>query len=342
MRPENLSPRQAWQRYLDRRRPETTEESMKTFHYRLKLFVEWCEAEGIDAVSELGGWDFERYETYRRGHDLSPVTLRGEMQTLLNFVEYLERIEAVDEGTSDKIDPPATTREEESSDEKLAADEAHRLLDYYREHQHGTRRHVLLELFWHTGARMGAIRGLDRRDFDADDQYIAFVHRPDTGTTLKNKARGERLVSLSDTVTEAVQAYLRNPNRWDKRDEYGREPLVTSRQGRLSTNTTRRVCYEMTLPCTYGDCPHGKDPRACDWTNPNKASKCPSSRSPHRIRTGSITWQLNCGLPPAVVSERVNASPEVLRDHYDKAAEREEMEERRRSFNNRLTFEEDD
>jgi len=188
---------------------------------------------------------------------------------------------------------------------------------------------------------MGAIRGLDRRDFDAEDQYLAFVHRPETGTTLKNKRRGERLVSLSDTVTEAVQAYLRNPNRWDKRDEYGREPLITSREGRLSTNTARRVTYEATLPCTYGDCPHGKDPRSCDWTGRNHASKCPSSRSPHRVRTGSITWQLNCGLPPAVVSERVNASPEVIRDHYDKAANREEMEERRRSFNTRLTFDEE-
>ncbi len=338
MRPDELSPRDAWQRYLDRRRPETTEESMTTYHYRLKLFVEWCEAEGIDEVSELDGWDFERYETYRRGHDLAPVTLRGEMQTLLNFVEYLERIEAVDDGLSDKIDPPRTTRDQESSDAKLSADQAHRLLNYYREHQHGTRRHVLLELLWHTGARMGAIRGLDRRDFDVDDQYIEFVHRPETGTTLKNKRRGERLVSLSDTVTDAVQAYLGNPNRWDKHDEYGREPLVTSRQGRLSPNTIRRVSYEMTLPCTYGECPHGKDPMACDWTNPNEASKCPSSRSPHRIRTGSITWQLNCGLPPAVVSERVNASPEVLREHYDKAANREEMEERRRSYNDHLSF----
>lgn len=55
MQPEDLSPRDAWQRYLDRRRPETTEESMETYHYRLKLFVEWCEAEGIATVSELSG-----------------------------------------------------------------------------------------------------------------------------------------------------------------------------------------------------------------------------------------------------------------------------------------------
>jgi site-specific recombinase XerD len=155
MNPTELSPREAKERYLDRRRPETTEESMKTYHYRLKLFVEWCQAEGIDRVCELNGWDFECYETYRRGHDLSPVTLRGEMQTLLNFIEYLERIEAVKGGLSEKIDPPATTREQESSDAKLATDEAHRLLDYFREHQHGTRRHVLLELFWHTGAAHG-------------------------------------------------------------------------------------------------------------------------------------------------------------------------------------------
>ena len=338
MRPDEFTPREAWQRYLDRRRTETTEESLNTYFYRLKLFVEWCEAEAIDKVSELSGWDFERYETYRRSHDLSPVTLRGEMQTLLNFIEYLERIEAVDDGLSDKIKPPNVSRDQETSDAKLATEEAKNLLSYYREHRFGSRRHVLLELMWHTGARMGAIRGLDRRDFDVDEQFVEFVHRPETGTTLKNKGRGERVVSLSDTVTRAIQAYLQNPNRWDKRDEYGREPLITSREGRLSTNTMRRLSYEITLPCTYGDCPHGKDPRGCKWTKQNHSSKCPSSRSPHRIRTGSITWQLNCGVPPSVVSDRVNASVEVIRDHYDKAAAREEMEERRRPYNDHLSF----
>ncbi|MDB9264438.1 hypothetical protein PN424_17595, partial [Halorubrum ezzemoulense] len=39
----------------------------------------------------------------------------------------------------------------------------------------------------------------------------------------------------------------------------------------------------------------------CEYTEFKHASKCPSSRSPHRIRTGAVTWMLNAGIPPEVV-----------------------------------------
>ena len=94
--PENLSLREAWQRYLDARSPETTSQSQKTYHYRLKLWVEWCEENDVDTVSELNGWVFETFKQDRAGADLAPTTLQGEMQTLKNHVQFLERIEAVE------------------------------------------------------------------------------------------------------------------------------------------------------------------------------------------------------------------------------------------------------
>ena len=66
------------------------------------------------------------------------------------------------------------------------------------------------------------------------------------------------------------------------------------------------------------------------------ASKCLSSRSPHRIRTGSITWQLNIGIPPEVVAERVNAGLDVIEQHYDKESPLERMERRRRQHIERM------
>ncbi|MFB6150185.1 MAG: hypothetical protein ABEJ40_00115 [Haloarculaceae archaeon] len=210
-------------------------------------------------------------------------------------------------------------------------------MEHFRRFERGTRGHAFLELAWNTGARLGALRALDRRDFDAENEAVEFRHRPDTGTPLKNKADGERVVAVTPEVVEAVEDYL-NGDRWDKRDEYGREPLLSTRQGRPGINTVRRMSYQVTLPCNYDECPHGHDIPECDFRAVNHESKCPSSRAPHHIRTGSISWQLNCGIPIEVVAVRVNSSVKTIKKHYDKASERERMEQRRREHIEKLSY----
>ncbi|GAA0272257.1 tyrosine-type recombinase/integrase [Halobacterium noricense] len=336
--PEDLTPREAWQRYIDRRRPESTDHSMKTYYYRLKQFVEWCERQQIERVSELDGWTFENYETHRAGEGLAPVTLNGEMKDLRLFVEYLERIEAVEDGLSDRIHIPKVSDNEASSDKKLATEDAKPLLEYYRRYDKGSRSHALLEVFWNTGARLGALRALDVRDYHSDEQYLEFVHRPESDTPLKKKVNGERPVALSDAAADALDAYLVSDDRWDKHDDHGREPLFTSRLGRPGQNTVRCWSYLATLPCLHSECPHGRKRETCEFTERNKASQCPSSRSPHQIRTGSITYQLDSGLPPEVVATRVNASVETIKKHYDKATPRQRMQRRRRRYVDRLEF----
>ncbi|WP_436929095.1 tyrosine-type recombinase/integrase [Halosimplex halobium] len=336
----DLRPREAWERYIDRKRPERTEHSMKSIYYRIRLFVEWCEDQGIDRVSELNGWHFEQYETERRSRDLAVMTLGKEMGTIRRFVEYLERIEAVDDGLSEKVPNIHIPKEARSSDKKLAAEEALPLLDYYREHERGTRHHAFLELAWSTAARLGALRGLDRRDFDAEEQLIEFKHRPETDSPLKNKTEGERVVGLPPEVAEAVQDYIKG-DRWDKRDDNGREPLLTSREGRMGMNSVRRMSYQVTQPCSYGKCPHNHEIPTCDFREPNHESKCPSSRSPHQIRTGSISWQLDCGVPIKVVAERANVAIKTLKNHYDKTEPRKRMERRRRPHLDKLSYDPD-
>jgi len=332
MNPEELSPREAWKRYIDRRKPETTKLSARSYYYKLKLFIEWCEDEQIETVSQLTGWTFETYETKRSGDDLAPITLRQEMQTLKQFIEYLERIEAVEQGLSERVHVPNVDPEDQSSDTKLPTDQATGLLQHYRKTEPASRRHAALEVFWHVGCRLGALRGLDVRDYYPDEQYLDFRHRPETDTPLKNKLDGERPVALSDPVVEVLDRYLDSSDYWEKHDEHGRTPLFASRQGRPGHNTVRTWMYQATLPCQYTTCPHDRDPEDCEWTKRNHSSKCPTSRSPHQIRTGSITWQLDQGIPPQVVSERANVSVETLKKHYDKASARERMERRRRQF----------
>jgi site-specific recombinase XerD len=345
--PTKLSPEKAKGRYLRRRKPDSTDHTLKSWKYRLKLFVEWCEEIGIEEVGEIRGYDLDEYYEIR-SPTVSPATLEGEMWTLKMLMEFLEDIEAVDDGLADSVRIPDLDQASRTNDTKLHTDAALALLEHYRnsELHYGTRGHAYLELAWHTGARQGGLRALDLRDVDlGDDAFVEFRHRPDTGTPLKNKRRGERPVALNETVADVVKTYIEE-YRHDARDDHGRQPLLASMRGRPNANTIRTWSYNATLPCVHSPCPHGKQRETCKFTNYSQASKCPSSRSPHRIRTGAVTWFLNRGWPPEDVAERVNASVDTIEQHYDKADPnerrrrlRERMEDRRRKLVDQLQIE---
>nr|WP_135823213.1 tyrosine-type recombinase/integrase [Halostella litorea] len=338
--PTQLTPRQAWEAYVDSRQTDTTEQSQDTYHYRLKLWVEWCEEEGIETVSSLSGWTLEQYRSHRSGEGIAASTLSGEMQTLKNFIEYLERIEAVDDALAEKVKVPNIPQKKQSDDTRLTTEAAERLIEFYRNSDlhYGSRAHALVELIWHTGARLGSVRSLDVCDYNSDEKYIEFVHRPDQGTPLKNKVNGERYVSLRDSVCDALDEYIES-NRWDRYDDHGRQPLFSSSRGRPGRNTVRTWIYKATVPCLHSDCPHGRERQSCKAARVQcHASKCPSSRSPHQVRTGSITWHRNRAVPKKVTRKRVNASEKVIDRHYDKASKRDRMELRRRPHLDKLAL----
>lgn len=329
----DMSPREARERYLNHRRADASESSVRSWYYRLKRFVEWAEEQGVETMDEVSGWTLDEYETHRRGQSISSSTLNSEMQTLKNWMEYLARIGVVDETIPEKVHVPEIPEGEESNDEMLEHGTAIALITNYRNSpgQYGSTNHALLELLWFTGARVGSVQALDLRDYSSEDQYVMFKHRPDTGTPLKNNKRGERAVGLPRTVCDVLDRYIAQ-NRTDAHDDAGRQPLFTTAQGRPAENTYRVWSYLATQPCLFRDCPHGKQRDTCEYVHVHHASKCPSSVSPHRIRTGSITWQRDCGIPAEIVAKRVNASLEVIEDYYDKASELQRLENRRRAY----------
>ncbi|MFB6152206.1 MAG: tyrosine-type recombinase/integrase [Haloarculaceae archaeon] len=339
----DLTPAEAKRRYLDHRRTEASESSIESWEYRLKLFVEWADEQpDVETMRDLDGWRLDEYENYRRGTGVSASTLNSEMQTLKNWLEYLSRIEVVGDDLPEKVHVPEIPDGEESNDEMLDPSVATSLISMYRDdpQRRGTSKHVLLELLWFTGARLGSIRALDLGDYHSDEQYVEFRHRPETDTPLKNDSDGERAVGLPRSVCDVVDEYLAH-HRTDAY-EHGRQPLLSSTQGRPKQNTVRVWCYIATQPCLYRDCPHGYERDSCQYVHVHHASKCPSSVSPHRVRTGSITWQRDCGLPAEIVAKRVNATLEVIESYYDKATERERLERRRRPYIEHLDLEPDD
>ena len=331
--PGELSPAKAVSRYLRRRAPDSTAKSIHGWEYRLKLFVEWCQSVGIETVGELRRYDLDEYYELRSA-EVAPATLEGEMWTLKMFVDFLGDIGAVDADLDEAVRIPDLDPEDRSNDTKLETDAALALIQFYRNSptHYGTRAHAFIELAWFTGARQGGIRALDIRDVElGENPYVYFRHRPENDTPLKNKRSGERPVGITPETADVLQTFV-GEHRYDVHDEQGRQPLLASAQGRPTSNTFRNWSYMATQPCLHSDCPHGKDRESCDFVSYNHASKCPSSRSPHQIRTGTITWLLNLGWPPQDVAERVNATVKTIEQHYDKA----DPDERRRRLLDRM------
>jgi integrase len=282
---------------------------------------------------------------------LSISTLKSQLGTLQRFLRFCETVEAVEEGLSEKVDVPTPSKREEASDEILEPPRAQEILNKLGRYQHASRDHTMFAIMWYTGARIGAIRALDvgdcyltdsdlsrievSDDVDVATPFVYFRHRPDTDTPLKNQEQGERPVSIPEEIGELLQEYIRI-RREDITDEYGREPLFPApkKRGRATKGALRTRMYILTQPCRFGECPHSRDPAECKALEHGYEARCPSARSPHPVRSGSITHQRDQEIPPEVVSERVNATAEVIEYHYDRPNELRRMESRRNYIEN--------
>lgn len=321
---------------------ELSDSSVASYERRLDHWTTWCAHNDVDELNELEPWDIGAYEDHRRAR-VEPVSLNNELTTLRQHLRWAMRLGLVDETVVEAVDPPKVPPADQVDETLLTPSRGEALLRAYRggDAQH-SREHALLEVAWWTGARLGALRGLDLGDVDFDEGFVQFQHRPDTATPLKNGRDGERIVGLGDEVVDAVRGYVNDSRPRNVVDAAGRRPLFATTHGRISTSQLRDTCYYATVPCRATDCPHGEERTSCGYYSRTSAHGCPSSRSPHQVRSGSITWQLNRGLRADVVSDRVNATVDVIERHYDQARQLEEFRERREQHLDQLRIDEDD
>lgn len=327
---EPLTPADGRQMYLNERRHEVSEATLQSHGYRLNQFVEWCDEQDIDNLNDISGRDIHRFRVKRREEDgLSTPTMKGQLSTLRMFLRFSASIDAVESGLDEKITLPTTTRED-AREEMLSSDRAEQILPHLNKFEYATLEHVLFEVLWNTGLRIGAVVGLDVRDYDADDQLLELVHRPDEGTRLKNGAMSERYIALSDRVADVLDDWLEN-NHPGIDDERGRTPLFATLSNRLSRNHARALTYRITSPCVYlSECPHDRELDECEARTTSKAYACPSSLSPHPIRRGAITFHLRNDTPVRAVNDRMDVGESTLSRHYDQRTAREKVEQRRR------------
>lgn len=327
---EPIHPERALELYLDHRRNEVAAATLTSHRSRLQYLIRWCLDEGIDNLNHLTGRKLYEYRIWRRDDgDLSKVSEKTQMATVRVFVKWLESIEAVEPDLHTKVQLPSLATNEDVRDAMIGAEQMEEILGYLHKYQYASLRHVVLLLSWRTAMRRGAIHGLDVEDYSPGKQCIEVIHRPDTGTPIKNKESGERYVALSTGVCDILDDWLEE-QRPDVSDDYDRSPLIASTQGRLAKTSIGKILYELTRPCVYtGECPHGRDLNDCPATRRESASRCPSSRSPHAARRGAITHWLSSDVPTEVISGRANVGPAVLERHYDARDEESKMEQRR-------------
>jgi site-specific recombinase XerD len=329
---EPLTPARAKSLYLKSRSDELAARSLKLHEKHIESFVEWCDDTEIENMNDVTARAVHEYKLHiKDGYAQSTLSIY--LSTVRQFMKFCESIDGVEGGTSEKIVLPE--RDRNACTEMLEPETAEKILDYLSKYHYGSRTHALMSILWHTGIRTGTAQALDVRDLDTEGERLRIRHRPDTETPLKNGDSAERFITLSGDVTEIVSSYV-SENRHAVTDEYGREPLFTTKRGRPAKNSIRRNVYAATRPCaTGGDCPHDKNPETCEAAQrTNDACKCPSTVSGHPVRRGSITHFLRSDVPEKVVSDRMNVSQDVLDEHYDRRTEDEKAEQRRQFLSN--------
>lgn len=334
---EPINANEALELYLTDRRGDLSDSTIRSHRSRLSTFIDWCiEEEGLENLNEPTGRTIHRYKVWRRDDgEINTVTLKMQIDTVRVFIKWLETIEGCPPDLHAKVKSSSLSADENSRDVELHTEEAEQILAYLEKYEYASLRHVTLTLLWHTMMRRGAARALDLQDYYRGEQYLEVVHRPESETPLKNGDGGERFVAISDEIAEILNDWI-DQQRPQVTDEFQREPILATKQGRLHVTTIQQYAYMATRPCLYGaDCPHDRAPETCDAAVERyKASQCPSSVSPHAIRRGSITHWLRKDVPTPAVSDRADVSADVLDQHYDERTDREKMERRRRFLEN--------
>lgn len=322
-------PKDAVNRYLRDVEGHITDKTHYNYATSLRRFLEWCDEKGITDMNDLDSELIDRFKEWRL-QDVKPITAKNDMNTIRNFIEYAASIQAVPAGLSDLVRIPKVSEDDEICDDYLTRQEAKAVLNHLSKYEYASRRHVTVLILWKSGMRLSGLRSLDLEDFDQARPALEVRHRPETKTPLKRKSKSERDVILSPDTATVLADYIDN-QRANSTDQFGRNPLLSTREGRAARTTIQKYVYTATRPCHYNgeECPYSRDTDTCEALAFDQANKCPGSVSPHAIRRGYVTAARNAGQPKDVTSERVNMSGPILDKHYDKGSHDEKAERRR-------------
>ncbi len=334
-----LSPEEAVQKFLANEQSELAPMTLTEYETELGRLVEFCDRNNVEDTSEFDGRMLHDFKIWRRDTandvegSLSNKTMRDEMYLLRKFLRFLESIDAVTPRLHEKIEIPTLKPGEGVRDIEFDSDEVDSILNYLEKYEYATREHAVWVLFAATGRRPSDLRALDCGDvhLDIEEPYIEFKHR-EGETRLKNGKSSENTVNIGENAAQVLKDYL-NSNRVDI-EENGRAPVFTSTHGRLSVSTIRKYVYQWSRPCVIGkDCPSERQQETCEaMESGDCASKCPHSKPPVALRHGYISNLRRQGVSLHTISDRCDASEEVIEEYYSELSEKEKRRLRRQEL----------
>jgi integrase len=330
----NFTPEEAVKRYMDERKDDLAEWTVYNYKSNLGMFTDWCEYQSdIEQISDIDQFHVSDFKMHKRDDDdVADTTLYNIMMSLRTFIKWCESKGLLEDMAENILLPDRGRR---ARTETIDAETAEQILDYLDKYEYATYQHTAFAIMWDCGVRIGALRAMDLGDYHSAESYIELHHRPDDaegGTPLKNSDKSEREVNLHPWVVEVIDDYIEG-RRHQVTDDGGREPLLTTKQGRPALTTLRRHIRARTRPCYYSDeCPKDRDIESCEATKWSKAYNCPPSVKPHSIRRSAITAWLDEGHAKELVSDRMDVTVDVLDEHYDQRTEEQKRRLRKEMF----------
>lgn len=317
---EEKAPADAREEYLDYKEREESKSTADTYRPRIQGFVDWCEENGIDTMNDIDSEILDDFYKYRRTErSLSESSLESYQKTLKRFIRYCgQKKRWTRRNLYQSVEVPDVSEQKRSRDDELQHSRAKKIVKHLGVYDAYRRPHLTLTLFADTGMRKCTLRSLDLDDYNSDESVLELRHRPDKGTRLKNGYDSERNIIISEYAAEVLEGYVER-RRNSVTDEFGRQPLLATNQGRLCDSAIQKYVYRATQPCLLSNnCPSGRELSECEARRSNeKASQCPHSLSPHPIRRGYITQMKRNGHTPGEIRHRCDVSEGVVDAHYD-------------------------
>lgn len=312
--------------------------SKKTYVRYRDTVNDFIQSQDVTDLMEVSPREVNRYNQLMQRRDYARTTRDGRLQTLESFFKWAESEWRAPRG-EDKLSETIARKQDQldvSGDEKsrsgdddhrISTERAEKIVGHLAKHDYASRQMVEFLLVYHVGMRKSGLLSINCDDVKPRKGKIQIRHRPEeTGVRLKRGNKGERDVNIAGGVMDVVMDYIRE-NRTEPND--GSDALLTSWAGRVNGTTVYRDITGLTK---CGEC---TDDDGEPLTKQN-ASDCPESIGCHDLRRVAITRMRDEGVSWDAISGRVNATVQVLKDHYDSPTYEQAAERRKQEVLNAL------